>query len=248
MMNRAERRHFEKEMSKILKHSGDVCGICGAELKHNSQTFGGIVSGNCVVLSGECCAHRLDVMIGAGVYINENIDATLSVIAAAHSGPRASPSETLSTVAHLRDGISALDKATDDLMRRGGVQRAPISVSISDNPWKIDDAAWFENHPNRSHRLRPMRPSEAESISPELMRVEIPKNHRWEILVRQVEKGQRIRAAFCRNTKANIPDVDEMIHAIFDVVCTPGRKGKISNEEVAALAAMYHIPSVTQRN
>lgn len=248
MMNRAERRHFEKEFSRILKGAGDFCGLCGNALMHNSQTFGGIASGGRIVLTGECCKHKLLTLMGTGVYISKNIDATLGVLGATQSGKKASPSEALSYVSQLRDGIHALDKTTDDLKRRGGLHTSPASISFTDNPWKLDDAAWFKSHPNRSHRLRRMRPGEEVSMSPELMEMVIPKYHRWDILVRQVEEGQRIRLAFIRNTKANIPDLDEVIHAIFDLVCKPGRKGEISSEEVEALAALYQVPSGTTRN
>jgi hypothetical protein len=240
-MNRVERRRFEKEFLRLLKKTGGVCGLCGEALTHNSQTFGGTTLDNRVVLTGECCSHKLQMVMGTGVYINKNIDVTLSVLGTSRSDLHVSPSEAFSTVRHMRTDINTLDNAAIELMRRGGLHKPPTNVSFADSPWKLDDAAWFKTHPNRSHRLRPMCPGEAASLSPQLMQIEIPENHRWEILVRQVKKGQRIRTVFLRNTQACIPDADEVIHAIFDLVCEPGRSGKINNEEVAALAEMFHI-------
>lgn len=247
-MNRAARRRFDKEFSKVLKTSGDACGLCGEALKHNSQTFGGIAPGNHVVLTGECCAQRLETVMGSGVYINENTDAILSVMNASKSSSGDAPPDPLVAARQLRLGISALDKATAELMRKGGVKRSPSSISITDNPWKTDDATWFKNHPGRSHRLRPLHPEEATTLPAGLMHSELPDDHRWEILVRQVKEGQRIRTALCRNTKMSIPDVEEVIHAIFDIVMKAEGSGVISVEEVAALATRYRVPTDASRN
>jgi hypothetical protein len=239
-MNRVERRRFEKKFLRLLKKSGDVCGLCGEALTHNSQMFGGTTLVNRVVLTGECCSHKLQMVKGTGVYINKNINAILSVLGTSRSDLHVSPSEAFSALKHMRSDINTLDKAATKLMRRGGLHKPPTNISFVDSPCQLDDAAWFKTHPNRSHRLRPMCPGEAESLSPQLMQIEIPENHRWEILVRQVKEGQRIRTVFLRNTQACIPDADEVIHVIFDLVCEPGRSGKINNEEVAALSEMFH--------
>ncbi|MDR6927854.1 hypothetical protein [Pseudomonas sp. BE134] len=241
MMNRSERRYFEKEMSKILKYSGDVCGVCGVEFKHNSQTFGGVVAGNCAMLTGECCVHRLDVLVGTGVYIDKNVDGILSVFETAQGGARVSPVDAFSAIKQMRSEIGSLDKASDDPMRQAGVQRSPTNISITDTPWKLDDAAWFQGHPDRSHRLRPVHPGEVATLPAGITKGDVPEAHRWEILVRQVKEGQRIRTVFCRNTKAFIPDVDEVIHAIFDIVVKAEGNGVLSAEDIAMLAAKYHI-------
>jgi hypothetical protein len=247
-MSRAERRYYEKELSKILKSSGSVCGICGEALVHNSQTYGGITSGNRVVLTGGCCVRKLEVMMGSGVYINKNVVSILSVLQGSQSDSQISASNALSTVRQMRSGVSALDKAVDDVMRKGGIQSSPTSISITDNPWKLDDAAWFKSHSDRSHRLRPLHPDEITTLPVGITNAEMPDNHDWVILVRQVKQGQRIRTAFCKNKEAYIPDVEEVIHVIFDIVIRGDGSGVISAEKVAALVAEYHIPSGSSRN
>jgi hypothetical protein len=74
--------------------------------------------------------------------------------------------------------------------------------------------------------------------------VEIPPDHQLEALVRQVEAGRRVRVAFIRNTTVPIPDIEPVIHALFDSVSAASGTGKVlSVAEVAALARSYSDPS-----
>ena len=60
------------------------------------------------------------------------------------------------------------------------------------SPWKRDDAAWFEAHPQRAHRVRNRFPYERFKGEPsDLPNVVISK-----IIVRQIRAGLRVRAAF----------------------------------------------------
>lgn len=123
---------------------------------------------------------------------------------------------------------------------KGGLTSHPMNISVADNPWKSDDAAWFASHPKRSHRLRPLFEEEAATLPAGIKTANIPENHRLEILVRQVQVGARIRVIFVRNVEFPIPDSEEVIHAMFDVVSQPGKQGTaISPDEIAALARKY---------
>ncbi|RZI40368.1 hypothetical protein EGT07_23790 [Herbaspirillum sp. HC18] len=236
-MNRADRRRFEKEFAKLLKTASDNCSICDKPFEHNSKTFGGLAA-NKTVLAGECCVQKLDAVMTEGVYVTKYLD----IPALAKQGDKkngASAKDVTSAVAAFQSHITKLDTLADGVRKRAGLQSQPQYVSLADTPWKSDDAAWFKRHPDRSHRLRPIFEGEAATLPAAMTTMTLPGKHRWEILVRQVEIGKRARLAFCRNTEVVIPDAEEIIHAIFDVVSQPGKQGVISIEEIAALAGKY---------
>jgi hypothetical protein len=237
-MNRTARRRYEKEVPKILRKNGDNCGVCRAPLTHNAQTFGGLLPNGEVVLTSSCCVRKLEMIMGSGVYIKQNTDAIVSVLEQA-PGKRMPVQDGFAAVDRLRSGIDAVDAMTEEVMRKGGMVTSPTCISLSNTPWKSDDAAWFERNKNRTHRMRPMHPGEQEQMPLHLQQFQIPEGHRCEILVRQVVKGQRIRSLFFRNTEIDIPDSDEVIHAIFDIVAAGGGDGVIRPELILAIAEQY---------
>lgn len=243
-MNRNDRRHFEKGFRKVLRTGGDHCGLCGKALEHNCKTFGGFDVHSQVVLSGECCAHRLAAILVSGVYVTENIESLPH--GSTSSGNRPQSQEDVSAAINaVQSHFSTLDKMSDRVMKQGGIQRKPTGVSMEDTPWKTDDAAWFKSHPSRSHRMRPIYDGEAPSLSKELGTDKPPENYRYEILVRQVEVGKRVRTLFCRNMDVPIPDTEEVVHGLFDIVAQSGTTGVISFEEVEALALKYGVGPFT---
>lgn len=135
--------------------------------------------------------------------------------------------------------FSEIDARTDALMKQAGVPKDLKGVFLGEHAWKADDAAWFKNHPERSHRLRPLLEGEAEAMPVPIPTSEIPPNHRAEILVRQVAPGQRIRKLFCRNTELDIPDQEEIIHAIFDTVASGAPGSVIDLREIIERARQY---------
>lgn len=248
-MNRSERRRYEKEFPKALKKAGDNCGICRKPLQHNSRTFGGVLADGRAALAGECCQNQLDVVMGSGIYINQNTDAIMDALGQMKGRSGGEPvSDALEASKRLQAGIGGLEGFVERAKQRAGVTGPVQRISLTDTPWKTDDAQWFESHPGRSHRLRPMHPGEEETLPPEIKDAAIPEGHRWEILVRQIKKGQRVRSAFCRDTRTEIPDVEAVIHAIFDTVASAQHAGTITVEEIATLAKRYHIPKGSAPN
>jgi hypothetical protein len=67
----------------------------------------------------------------------------------------------------------------------------------------------------------------------------IPPNHRVEMIVRQVKPGTRIRGSFCRNTELDIPDQEEIIHAIFDAVSSSPEGALVDLGQVIERARQY---------
>ncbi len=128
----------------------------------------------------------------------------------------------------------------EDVAKRAGLTRYPKAVCYSDSAWKTDDRQWFEANPERSHRLRRRFPQEADSFVEPLPTP--PPGHEFQILVRQVAPGRRVRLPFCRNTAVPIPDIEPVVHALFDLYanCRSDEAGRaVSVQEVAELAAKY---------
>lgn len=248
-MNRSERRRYEKEFSKALKKAGDACGICRKPLPHNSRTFGGVLPSGHAALAGECCREQLDIIMGSGVYINQNTDAIIDAMGQMKGEPNGEPaSNALEASKRLQSGIGSLEQLVESAARRAGVSGPVHGISLQDNPWKTEDAQWFKDNPDRSHRMRPMTSGEQETLPTHMKEAVVPDGHRWEILIRQVKEGQRIRTAFCRNTLMDIPDEEAVIHAIFDTVSHPQRAGMIKVEEIATLAKRYQMPNGSAPN
>lgn len=86
-------------------------------------------------------------------------------------------------------------------------------ISFSRTAWKSDDQKWFRQNPKRSHRLRRMFAGEEQTFPPLWPS---PPHHEWQVIVRQHRVGKRERRPFCRDTRETIPDVEPVVHALFD--------------------------------
>jgi len=238
-MSRQDRRRFEKEFKKLPK--GDNCMICGAQFPHNSKTFGGLTGDGRTVLAGECCSHRLAAIMVSGLYVTQLVDtlASLGKKGTVARSRGASPGNIDGAITAIQSHFADLGTRTDALMRQAGIQKPAKGLFLGEYPWKADDAAWFKNHPERSHRLRPVLEGEAEMVSANIPEDQIPPNHRVEIVVRQIEPGKRVRGSFCRNTELDIPDQEEVIHAIFDAVAGAAEGKVIDLRETLERARQY---------
>lgn len=238
-MKRADRRRFEKEFKKLPKP--DNCMICGTALVHNTRTFGGLVADGSVVLAGECCERHVVAPMVSGLYLTRGVDGLL--LSANRGNGKNNIPEDLGRLDAIQSHFSDLDNRTLAMMRQGGIPAQAQNIFVANQPWKADDAAWFKNNPDRSHRLRPMLEGEEATLPPKITTKEIPANHRLEILVRQVEPGVRIRTIFCRNINFPLPDHEAIVHALFDTVSKPGSQGIIDPQKLNALAQQYAISS-----
>lgn len=245
-MSRADRRRFEKEFKKIRRT--DNCTICDKPLAHNSRTFGGLTIEGTTVLAGECCAHRVASVLASGVYLARGVDALLPLVNSGAKKGNTNPPRAEDAILAIQSHFNDLDNRTTAMMRQGGIQGQPKDISLANNAWKEDDAAWFKKHPQRSHRLRPLIEGEAATLPAEITSSILPPNHQLEILVRQIQPGARVRTVFCRNTEVAIPDKEEIIHAIFDVVAQAGNRGIIDAREINERAKQYVTSSMQQLN
>jgi hypothetical protein len=230
-----------EQVKKIAEACSDHCSICRAEHPHNSRTYGGIDRDGNPALVGDCCVDKMQTLVSGGIYTSRSYG-PLYPFSRTKSGEEVEPR----TLEEMEKGIAALQeyfRKTDEdlgsLSRKAGMPGRPLPV-LSDGPWKKDDAAWFNAHPNRSHRIRTPYPGEfkGKKFPP----FDPPPTHEFQVLVRQVEPGQRVKLVFCRNMEVELPDVEAILHAIFDIEASSsdGDKGRpISVREVAEIAMRY---------
>ena len=248
-MSRQDRRRFEKEFKKLPK--GDNCTVCGEAFRHNSRTFGGLAADGTTVLAGECCSHRVATVMVSGLYLNQMVDTLVASVGKKDTAGRNGGNSTgnvEAAITAMQSQFAEFDAHTNAVMRQAGIQKQAKGVFLGEHPWKADDAAWFKSHPDRSHRLRPVLEGEAEMVSASIPKDQIPPNHRVEIIVRQVEPGKRIRGSFCRNTELDIPDQEEIIHAIFDAVASAAEGQLIDLGETIERARQYANSRVQRLN
>jgi hypothetical protein len=109
--------------------------------------------------------------------------------------------------------FAAAGKQPENIQRYGGV-RITGKVLLELNPlWRIDDRAWFEKNPQRSHRAR--MPLAGEDF---LFVTEALPGCSSLVLVRQIRPGTRQRLGFDLNTELlPLPDDEAVAHELFDV-------------------------------
>jgi hypothetical protein len=251
-MNRALRRKADREIRQLMRD--DHCSLCKRALEHNEQTFGGLTADDRAALVGTCCANQLTTLTGIGVYINS---ATVShLVSAAKPAGRSSAGEALSpekaveTVAKVRAAIAKLDDFTGRTARAAGLDPAKVVFAgAGDTPWKTDDAAWFEAHPTRAHRVRAPFPDET---FPTLAPSQLPATAVVRVMVRQVEPGKRVRTRFVidgTRSGSNFLDLmsdlfeladgsEEIAHALFDLN-QQTKGGSIHSKDVVAMVRKY---------
>jgi hypothetical protein len=151
-----------------------------------------------------------------------------------------SPEKIVEAVGSWQQHPDQLGGLKSEFAKKGGVNREKVRVQISENPWQFDDAEWFKMRPDRSHRLRAVYPGELEAFGKTHSEAEIPAGYEWQVLVRQIEPGKRMRWPFCHNIP-DIPDIEPLLHALFDYI----QKTRIEDlciltpQQIAKLAQPY---------
>ncbi len=242
-MNRSARRQLDRDLRKLMNTDGDRCSICLIEFLHNAKTFYGRAEGRAAVV-GECCRPNLAVEVGAGFYVKGDYD-----VLNARSHPGSSTEVVIDDVPgavdRLQRAVIGIDDLADSAAKRAGIIGKPHQVSLANNHWKADDAAWFQVHTDRSHRLRPLLPGELASFPQDMISPTLPADHEIQVVIRQIQPGQRARIPFGRNLQMPIPDIEPVIHAIFDAVSDRrGHSSIISVADVSAIAERYLRPKL----
>ena len=239
-MKPAARRRVEREIRKIMREDGDHCSLCRSRLEHNSRTFGGIVKVGTSVLTGECCRERVEIVILGGLYLDGEVDDLVQRLPPSHRDA------ARNKAGDVQRSVEAIKRLFNDrqinvraVARRAGLPKQKTRLFTAESTWKTDDAAWFEAHADRSHRLRSLHDGEAVA-SGFPANIKMPERHEMQVLVRQIEPGKRARLPFGRNLDVSIPDDETVLHALTDFVSGGGAKdGVISTEMMRTTIARY---------
>lgn len=241
-MLRQERLKLERDIQRLLAKDGDHCTLCRRPFAHGDKTYYGRGPKKKTVILGDCCTDALRTGVAMGLYTDRAYD----VLSGAPTGTATPlPSGDLTEMIDgLQSFITATDMTATDVANRAGVPPKAAGVYLKDTAWKRDDAAWFEANPTRSHRLRVLLEGEREAMPAERALEPMPEGHELQVVVRQVEPGQRVRSFFGRNLAMPIPNDEAIIHALFDTLNSGGNPGGvISVEQVAEIARRYNSGS-----
>jgi hypothetical protein len=249
MISRSIRRRLEKFLRQ-----GDArerCSICQDSFAHNVRTYSGIAVGGALARVGECCLSRLKEVYFVGVFIRDKHGLYGGVPAQQPDKDKNySAEETANQIARLQKAIETIDEEVGDLeglAKRGGVKKVRFA-GLADTPWKAADAEWFEQHPDRSHRMRLAMDGEAEALGFGLNE-SAPDGCRPIVLVRQIEPGKRMRfGLFMPAALMPIPESEALAHAFCDIASRDGGTGKpITKAEVMTLYQRYARDSAAAR-
>lgn len=233
-MKPSSRRRLEREIREIMRTDGDNCSLCRRPLEFNDRTFGGVTRTGDACLVGECCASKLRVTILGGVFLSSDFP-----IPAARDDHDAnssySPSVVDEAVEIFRAAGTARETQRKDVAARAGIDPEKTILHTERSEWKEDDASWFAANPTRTHRLRPIIGGEKDSFG-SVGNQKIPPFHQFQVVVRQVEPGARVRVPFCRDLSTPIPDDDDILHAVFDAISSGKGGSTISTGDVVRAA------------
>lgn len=230
-MKPSSRRRVEREIQAFIKSDGDRCSLCHADLPHNSRTYGGITSAGASALVGQCCRKMLGETILSGLYVKQDhFDLPRGV---GHGA--ASPQHVEEALAGMQAIFEQRSEVRTSVARRAGLDPAHAVISNGKSDWKTDDMRWFQVNADRLHRLRRLIGDEAVTFGT-IANEPMPNGHELQVLVRQIEPGQRIRMPFGRNVDVPIPDDEQTLHALFDVVAARGGPAVSTAEVLRTMA------------
>lgn len=67
-MRRSDKHIFRLELPRIAAKTGGTCCLCGEPLVRKTRAYAGFDFSRKVVLSGECCVHRMKVILVSDLY------------------------------------------------------------------------------------------------------------------------------------------------------------------------------------
>ena len=229
-----------RQHRRILKKN--KCSFCQKEFEHNKRTFLGYV-GDTAKVACEGCLGQLSSVTAMGLYTERKYDFFDKKSQKGGSKQSYTVEEVTDVVSALQKTISATDEMAQDAQRAGGLPKT-LEVSVLEHPWKDDDRAWFEQHPDCSHRARAPYPGEADK-----QRNNAPDQCELIILVRQIEPGKRIKTAiYIYKRLLPVPDYEPLVHALFDTAVESmktGKTGPINKAKLFSLIERYKSPAVS---
>jgi hypothetical protein len=228
-----------RRLRRFLAAGPELCSLCHEPFGHNVRTYSGVAGDGALACVGECCAHHLERIYCAGVFLHNKHGVYSRSARRTGTGKSYSTEELADRIGRLQKAVAAIDDAVGDIdgiVKRAGVKKVRFA-GFDNTPWKVADAEWFKQHPDRSHHARQPMEGEAEAFG---FDEEPPPGHELTMLVRQVEPGRRIRFAFYKFRGLPVPDAEPLAHALYDIAARDGGTGKpINKAELMALCSRY---------
>jgi hypothetical protein len=154
-LSRQQRRRLERDIRKHIEKDGDHCSVCRAPFTHNSRTYGGVNAMGATALVGECCKSELQCIVATTIYYSVGYDFLKGTASTPARAPFPGEIEALQRI------VDAADRTVREAQKLAGCSHRQMNaVNILDTAWKADDQVWFEQHPQRSHRVRAPYPGE----------------------------------------------------------------------------------------
>jgi hypothetical protein len=223
-LSRWQRRRIISLIEKTIRTDGDRCSLCRAAFQHNTRSFGGLTSDGAAALVGKCCLPQLEIIFIEGLYLTRKYNVSdLRPL---------SPEQIEETITARQQQFALTDAINAAIALRAGLPHLAEKLTFHSVAAGNADQVWFEKHPARSHRLRPLLPNE---FAGDAAKLTPPPGHELQVLVRQIEPGMRIRSGFYRNLEIPIPDSEPIIRALFELMARR-ESGAISVEEVLKYA------------
>ena len=184
------------------------------------------------MLTGDCCRRRIATIVLEGLFLDRQVDDLVERLPLSNTDDAFHKGVDVHRAVHAIQKVFA-DRQADGraVARRAGLLDGRAKLFTQTTAWKTDDAAWFEAHPDRSHRLRSLLGNEASASGFSAVGA-MPDRHEMQILLRQVEPGKRMRLPFGRNLDVPIPDDETVLHALFDIVSGHGGHGSIISTDM----------------
>jgi hypothetical protein len=209
---RPQRQRVERELRALFR--SDDCSICGTRHPHNSRTVSGFDIAGKVVLAGECCAAKVAVSFGAGIYCSNRREYDFLSARRKPAGGATRQVDGFALAAAAQAAIADADARINHALKFGGC-KLTRKVNLLDSAWKDDDRTWFEANPSRAHRARLPFPNE---FAPGMEEETAPPGTALVLLVRQVESGCRLKTGvYLAPTLLPVPDIEVLAHTLFEI-------------------------------
>jgi hypothetical protein len=242
-------RPNRRALKKAILRDADRCGICREPYPHAGRTWAGFLTDGKAATTCQRCVGRLKTIYFGGIHLSKKYPGAEALANswknADEESRRRVPAAELET--HLTKLQRFLRQEEADyaaqhrrLCRQAGIPETGIDQHFLNRgePWREDDRIWFEEHPDRSFRMREVFPGEIDELERAYgERYPESDGRRSVIIVCQTQPGARIRAICDLPDHLAVFDRESVAETLFEHVRRGERQFHLSGiiEEAMAL-------------
>jgi hypothetical protein len=221
-------RATRRALKKAILRDADRCGICREPYPHAGRTWTGLLSDGAAATACERCVGRLRTIYGGGLYLSKRYPCAEALVNSRKTAGGESPfrvsavelevrlAETQRLLRQEEAGYAARHRLT---CRRAGLPETGLDHHFLNRgePWREDDRIWFEEHPDRSFRMRKAFPGEIEELErANGDRFPESEGRRPVVVVCQTEPGSRVRAPCLLPADVPVLDMESVVETMFE--------------------------------